>query len=131
MSKRKPTSASTRAVPYPAAKTPRAQELMLGVIKGLGKLPSNDNEIEDRVLACVMVAWGELAAMQNVKRQAEIVSSLGELGKRVVAKLAAATGDLNERAQSQGQTLVEMLYEAVAEGAAQEHPFHKRPRPRR
>jgi hypothetical protein len=93
---------------------------MLGVIKGLGQLPSDDNEIEDRVLACMLVAWGELAAMQDAKRRDEVVGSLGDLGKRVVGKLIAVAGEMNERAESKSQSLVQLLYESVADGTAEE-----------
>ena len=103
---------------------------MLGVIKGLGKLPSNDDEIEDRVLACMLVAWGELAGMQDARRRDDIVGSLGDLGKRVVGKLIAVSGELDARAETTGQSLVELLYEAVADGTADQLPLPKLPRTR-
>ena len=128
MSKR--TTPKTRAVPYPSPKSDRSQQLMLGVIKGLGKLPSND-EIEDRVLACVLVAWGELAAMHDAKRRDDIVGSLGGLGERVVRKLIAVTGQLESRAETRRQSLVELLYQALADRTAAELPLPKRPRTQR
>jgi hypothetical protein len=125
--KRRSATERMRAVPYPAPKSDRCQQLMLAVIKGLGKLPSNDDEIEDRVLACVLVAWGELATMQDGIRRDEIIGSLGGLGDRVVRKILAVNVESNEKAESAGQTLAEMLYEAVGKGEAEEVPL-TRPR---
>ena len=121
----------TRAIPYPSPRSDRSQRLMLGVIKGLGKLPANDDEIEDRVLACVLVAWGELAAMQDAKRRDDIVSSLGDLGKRAVGKLIAVSSELDARAETKGRSLVELLYDAVADGTAEELSLPKRRKTRR
>jgi hypothetical protein len=123
-------AARARAVPYPAPKSDRCQQLMLGVIRGLGDLPKNDSEIEDRVLACLLVAWGELAAMQDGKWRDDIVASLSGLGRRVVAKLLAASRETNAQAEATGQSLVEMLYEAVGKGEAEEIPLPKTPRSR-
>jgi hypothetical protein len=121
MSKRAET-----APPYPAPRSERCRQMMLGVIAGFGKLPANDDEIEDRVLACVLVAWGELAAMRDERRRDQIVGELDDLGKRVVGKLVAVSGELGGRAQQRGQSLVEMLYDAVDEGTADEFPMRKR-----
>src|SRR5262245_24170964 len=73
--------------PYPTPATDRCDDLMLAVIKSLGELPTDDDGIEDRVLACLMVAWGEVAAMESDERRAEILQSLTPIGNRVVAKL--------------------------------------------
>ena len=56
MSERRRPRSRLRALPYPTPSSDRCQELMLGVIKGLGKLPNDDDGIEDRVLACLLVA---------------------------------------------------------------------------
>ena len=122
-SKRRAAANRARAVPYPTPKTDRCQQLMLGVIEGLGKFPTTDDEVEDRVLACVLVAWGELATMQDPIRREQVITSLGPLGKRVVDKLLAVSRETNERAGSAGQTLAEMLYEAVDRGEAEDVPL--------
>jgi hypothetical protein len=98
---------------------------MLGVIKGLGKLPTDDDWIEDRVLACLLVAWGELAAMQDGQRRDEIVGSLTTLGRRVVGKLLAVNEQMTARAESTGQSVVDILLQAVSEGTAEEFPLPK------
>src|SRR5579871_4423860 len=118
--KRRAAAERMRAVPYPSPKTERCQELMLRVIEGLGKLPANDDEVEDRVLACVLVAWEELAAMEDAARREDIVGSLGPLGRRVVDRLLALGRETDRRAASAGQTLAEMLAEAVEKGKAEE-----------
>jgi hypothetical protein len=118
-----------RAVPYPTPKTDRCQELMLGVIRGLGKYPVNDDEIEDRVLACILVALGELAAMEDAARRDEIIASMGPLGRRVVNKLLVVSRETSERAEAAGQTLAEMLTEAVEKGEADELPLPRTPKP--
>jgi hypothetical protein len=86
---------------------------MLGVIKGLGKLPADDDGIEDRVLACLMVAWGEVAAMQSSARRSEILDSLTPLGNHVVAKLLAVNELTKDASGGTGQTFAEMLYDSV------------------
>ena len=128
MAKGKATAGQSRAVPYPAPKTERCQQLMLQVIQGLGRFPSNDDEIEDRVLACMLVAWGELAAMQDGHRRDEVAGSLGAMGQRVVAKAVALSAEMGARAETEGQSLAEMLYEAVDEGTADELTLPSRPR---
>jgi hypothetical protein len=116
---------TAKAVPYPAPRSERSQRLMLGVLQGLGSLPSNDDEIEDRVLACLLVAWGEVAAMQDGRRRDDIVNSLGDLSKRVVGKLVAVGGEVGARAKSRGQSLVGLLYDALDEGTAEEMALPK------
>jgi hypothetical protein len=127
MAKRKGHTAARQrtVVPYPAPKSDRCHQLMLGVIKGLGKLPVDDDWIEDRVLACLLIAWGELAAMQDSQRRDEIVGSLTTLGRRVVGKLLAANEQMATRAESTGQSVVDVLLEAVREGTAEEFPLPK------
>jgi hypothetical protein len=123
-------AARARAVPYPAPKSNRCQELMLGVIRGLGQLPKNDSEIEDRVLACLLVAWGELAAMEDTKWRDDIIASQSGLGRRVVGKLLAASRETTAQAEASGQSLVDLLYDAVGKGEAEEIPLPKAPRSR-
>src|SRR5690349_5911452 len=109
MGEGKRRKATLRALPYPTPGSDRCQELMLGVIKGLGALPADDDGIEDRVIACLMVACGEVAAMQDRARRSEILESLTPLGNRVVAKLVS----VNELTAGDGQTLADMLYESA------------------
>jgi hypothetical protein len=123
-------AARARAVPYPAPKSDRCQQLMLGVIRGLGELPKNDSEIEDRVLACLLVAWGELAAMQDQKWRDDIIASMSALGRSVVGKLIAASRKTTLEAESSGQSLVDLLYDAVGKGEAEEVPLPKASRSR-
>jgi hypothetical protein len=99
---------------------------MLGVIKGLGKLPTDDGQIEDRVLALVMIAWGELATMQDTRRRDEIVDSLSGLGKRVIDRILTANRETRKQAEAAGKSVVEMLYDAVEQGTAVERPLTKR-----
>ena len=98
---------------------------MLGVIRGLGELPKNDSEIEDRVLACLLVAWGELPAMQDQKWRDDIIVSLSGLGRSVVGKLLAASRKTTADAEASGQSLVDLLYDAVGKGEAEEIPLPK------
>ena len=123
--KKRATGKKKAAVPYPTPKSDRCQQLMLGVIKGLGTLPADDDWIEDRVLACLLVAWGELAAMQDVRRRDDILGSLTPLGDRVVRKLLALNEQTTTRASEAGQSVVDMLYEAIREGSAEEVPLPK------
>ena len=123
-------AARARAVPYPAPKSDRCQQLMLGVIRGLGDLPKNDSEIEDRVLACLLVAWGELAAMQDQRWRDDIIASLSGLGRQVVGKLLVASRKTEAEAEASGQSLVDLLYDAVGKGEAEEIPLPKTPRSR-
>jgi hypothetical protein len=94
---------------------------MLGVIRGLGKLPADDDGIEDRVLACLMVAWGEVAAMQNSERRAKLLDSLTPLGNRLVAKLMTVNELPKDVAGETGQTLADVLFASamIAHGPAQ------------
>ena len=108
-----PASAAVRAVPYPSPKHTGDTQLMRAVIKALGQFPSNDDEIENRVLPCVMVAFAELAAMHDRDRRDQIVVSMGELAREVVSKLAAATAKASAMAEATDQSLVEMLLNAM------------------
>ena len=119
-----------RAVPYPAPKSNRCEQLMLGVMQGLGKLPKDDNELEDRVLACLLVAWGELAAMQDGKRRDEILASLTGLGKSTVNKLLAVARQADTQAAESGQSHVDILFDAVGKGEAEEVPLPGTPKAR-
>lgn len=101
-----------RVLPYPTPGSDRCQELMQGVIKGLGKLPTDDDGIEDRVIACLMVAWGEMAAMQSQARRSEILDSLTPLGSRVVARLMQVNELTASEAGDKGETLADMLFQA-------------------
>ena len=118
----------TRAVPYPAPKTGRLEQLMLGVMQGLGKLPDDDDGLEDRIVACMLVAWGELAAMQDSKRRDDILATVGGWGRTMVDKLliVAREAQASEAAQSQ----VDKLYEAVRKGEAKEVPLPGTPKSR-
>ena len=129
MAKREQKAAKT-AIPYPAPKSARGRDLMLGVIKGLGRLPANDNEIEERVVACLMVAWGELAVMRDAKRREEVLSSVEALGRGIVARLMAAGDDMEERQAAEGKSAVDVLKDAVAKGSAEEFPLPKDPKNR-
>ena len=105
-----------RALPYPTPRSDRCQELMRGVIEGLGELPADDDGLEDRVLACLMVAWGEVAAMGDGARRAEILESLTPLGRRVVAKLITVSDLTATETGAAGQKLSDMLYAAARKG---------------
>ena len=97
----------------------------VGCHERAGKLPADDDWIEDRVLVCLLVAWGELAAMKDNQRRDEIVGSLTILGKRVVGKVLAAKDQMAARAESTGQSVVDILLEAVREGTAEAFPLPK------
>src|SRR5262245_49986618 len=116
MGERRRRAGPLRALPYPTPKSDRCQELMLGVIRGLGKLPADDDGIEDRVLACLLVAWGEVAAMQDGERRAEILDSLTPLGNRVVGKLMAINNAADAAAGEGEQSFADLLYESLSTG---------------
>ena len=124
-SNRKPDGRE-QAIPYPVPPSDRCEHLMLSVIKSLGSLPKDDGQIEDRVVALVMTACGELATMQDTRRRDEIVDSLSRLSKRVIERLVRAGRQTTKQAEANGQSVVEMLYDAVDKGTATERPLQKR-----
>lgn len=121
--KRRERAVRSRAVPYPAPKSDRCQRTMVAVIKALGNLPANDDGIEDRALACLFVAWGELATMQDYKRRDRIVGSLVERGMSAIKQVLAMAEQAEVGATVRGLSVVEMLEEAVEEGTAESVPL--------
>jgi hypothetical protein len=65
--------------------------------------------------------------MQDVKRRDKIVNSLGQMGKAVVDKVIARTNETEDMAAARGQSVAQMLDEAVEEGTAEELPLPKMP----
>jgi hypothetical protein len=125
--KRRTAPGRLRVVPYPAPESDKCQRLMVGVIKALGSLPTDDDGIVDRVRACFMVAVGELATMRDTKRRDEIVNSLSPAGKAIIEDVIARARETEEMAATKGQSVAQMLNEAVEEGVAEELPLPKTP----
>ena len=65
------------------------------------------------MLACLMVACGELATMESTERRSEILQSLTPLGNRVVAKLIKVNQLTDDQVGKAGQTFADMLYDAA------------------
>src|SRR5215470_19438197 len=63
--------------------------------------PTNDTALEDRALACFIVACGELAAMKNTAQCDTLVNQLTIVGRRLVG---AASRDVHNEAADKAAT---------------------------
>jgi hypothetical protein len=66
--------------------------------------PTNDTALEDRALACFVVACGELAQMKNTAQRDTLVNQLTTVGRRLVdATLTDAHNKADESGPAQAQ----------------------------
>jgi hypothetical protein len=81
----------------PTFASARCREMVEEVILALKKIPPVDDQaLEDRALACFVVACGELALMQNKGQREAIIAELSVVARRLTTN-SAKSPDPDER----------------------------------
>jgi hypothetical protein len=78
--------------------------------------PSDDEALEDRALACFLVACGELGLMSGTTHRDEVVEQLTVVARKLVR--ANAENSKPKAPKNQAQALAEVLMRGVVRGAA-------------
>jgi hypothetical protein len=87
-----------RALSIPSFASERCRSMTAEVIRALeGIPPTDDKALEDRALACFVVACGELASMSNTVQRDTVVEQLAVVARKLVnSTLAARDQDVTQ-----------------------------------
>lgn len=82
-----------RALSIPSFASERCRSMTAELIRALeGIPPTDDKALEDRALACFVVACGELASMSNTVQRDTVVEQLTVVAHKLVNSTVAARG---------------------------------------
>ena len=82
-----------RALSIPSFASERCRSMTAELIRALeGIPPTDDKALEDRALACFVVACGELASMTNTVQRDTVVEQLTVVAHKLVNSTVAARG---------------------------------------
>jgi hypothetical protein len=101
----------------PSFASQRCRALTANLARALEEIPPLDDEaLEDRALACFLVACGELGLMSSTTHRDEVVEQLTVVARKLVK--ANAESSKPKAPKNQAQALAEVLMRGVVRGAA-------------